>query len=81
MGIPEVYWYGIEGDYKALVMELLGQSLEDLFQFCGRKFSLKTCCMLGDQMISRVEYMHSQNFLHRDMKPDNFLMGIGAKQA
>jgi hypothetical protein len=48
----------MEGDYKALVMELLGQSLEDLFQFCGRKFSLKTCCMLGDQMISRVEYMH-----------------------
>jgi serine/threonine protein kinase len=78
-GIPEVYWYGIEGDYKAMVMELLGQSLEDLFQFCDRKFSLKTVCMLAEQMITRVEYLHLNNFLHRDMKPDNFLMGLDRK--
>lgn len=79
-GIPEVFWYGIEGDYKALVMELLGQSLEDLFQFCNRKLTLKTTCMLADQMISRLEYMHNQNFIHRDMKPDNFLMGTSRNQ-
>jgi len=57
-------------------MELLGHSLEDLFQYCNRKFSLKTVCMLADQMISRIEYMQNQNFLHRDMKPDNFLVGV-----
>jgi serine/threonine protein kinase len=37
--------------------------------------------MLGDQMVNRVEYMHNQNFIHRDMKPDNFLMGINQKRA
>jgi len=56
-GIPEVYWFGIEGDYRALVLELMGHSLEDLFQYCGRKFTLKTVCMLADQMITRIEYM------------------------
>jgi casein kinase I homolog HRR25 len=58
VGIPEVYWFGVEGDYKCLVMEICGKSLEDLFQYCGRKFTLKTCCMLADQMITRVEFMH-----------------------
>jgi serine/threonine protein kinase len=62
-------------------MEICGKSLEDLFQFCGRKFTLKTCCMLADQMIARVEFMHQTNFLHRDMKPDNFLMGLNARRA
>lgn len=47
-GIAETYWYGMEGDYKCMVMEMLGKSLEDLFQYCGRKFTLKTVCMLAD---------------------------------
>ena len=79
-GIPEVYWFGTEGDYRALVMELLGHSLEDLFQYCGRKLTLKSVCMVADQMISRLESMHNNNFIHRDMKPDNFLMGLKNKQ-
>ncbi|PKA64254.1 Casein kinase I isoform delta-like [Apostasia shenzhenica] len=78
-GIPNVRWFGVEGDYNVLVMDLLGPSLEDLFNFCSRKLSLKTVLMLADQMINRVEYIHSKSFLHRDIKPDNFLMGLGRR--
>ncbi|KAI5080702.1 hypothetical protein GOP47_0003885 [Adiantum capillus-veneris] len=78
-GIPNIRWCGVEGDYSVLVLDLLGPSLEDLFNFCSRKFSLKTVLMLADQMINRVEYVHSKSFLHRDIKPDNFLMGLGRR--
>ncbi|CAN6238684.1 unnamed protein product [Urochloa humidicola] len=78
-GIPHLKWFGVEGEYNVMVIDLLGPSLEDLFNFCNRRFSLKTVLMLADQMIARVEYMHTRGFLHRDIKPDNFLMGLGRK--
>ncbi|CAI9758991.1 unnamed protein product [Fraxinus pennsylvanica] len=78
-GIPGIKWSGQDGDDNVLVLDLLGPSLEDLFVYCGRKFSLKTVLMLADQMITRIEFVHSKGFLHRDIKPDNFLMGLGRK--
>lgn len=79
IGIPRIIWCGSEGDYNVMVMELLGPSLEDLFNFCNRRFTLKTVLLLADQMISRIDFIHSRDFIHRDIKPDNFLMGLGKK--
>ncbi|CAD5215626.1 unnamed protein product [Bursaphelenchus okinawaensis] len=79
VGIPVVKWCGHEGDYNVMVMELLGPSLEDLFNFCSRRFTLKTVLLLADQMLARIEYIHNKDFIHRDVKPDNFLMGLGKR--
>ncbi|UJR21144.1 hypothetical protein I4U23_024243 [Adineta vaga] len=77
IGVPHIQYYAQENDYNILVMDLLGPSLEDLFNFCSRRFTMKTVLMLADQMIGRIEFVHNKNFIHRDIKPDHFLMGIG----
>ena len=108
-GLPAVYWCGPSGLYNVMVMELLGDSLETLYNKCttahahsprrrsrirslhalahplrvlcvggagGRKFSLKTVTMLAIQLLHRIEHHHTHHYLHRDIKPDNFLMGL-----
>jgi hypothetical protein len=50
-GIPQIYHFGQEGLHNILVIDLLGPSLEDLFDLCGRKFTIKTVCMAARQMV------------------------------
>ncbi|KAF0989163.1 hypothetical protein HZS_6124 [Henneguya salminicola] len=76
VNIPAARLYNIDENRRALVMKLLGPSLEELHRRCTRRFSLKTVCLLADQMLSLLEYLHIRCILHRDIKPDNFLMGI-----
>ena len=74
-GIPTMHWFGIAGEYNAMVMELLGQNLEDLFSYCTKNFTLKTILMITIQLLERIKHVHDNNYIHRDIKPQNFLVG------
>ena len=73
--IPLVKSYGFTSCYNILVMQLLGKSLEKLLME-KKIFSMKTVCMLGYQMVNILEFIHEKHILHRDIKPDNFVMGL-----
>jgi serine/threonine protein kinase len=79
VGIACIFIFGQEGKYNVLGMERLGDSLEDLFQRQRRPFSLKTVLMIVDQTLTQIQFMHNRYILHRDVKPDNFLIGMGQK--
>jgi len=73
-----VYYFGVEDDFRVLVMDALGQSLGQLLdRQPTRTFSLKNTLMLIDQMLTRLEYLHQHDYVHRDLKPENFLIGTG----
>ncbi|KAM6504402.1 kinase-like protein [Amanita muscaria] len=81
-GVPQVHHFGQEGLHNVLVIDLLGPNLEDLFDMCGRKFSIKTVCLAAKQMLTRVQAVHDKSLIYRDIKPDNFLIGVpGTKNA
>jgi casein kinase 1 len=78
-GIPKVYKFHKGHKHNYLIMELLGRSLDKLFTDMKRHFSIKTVSMIAYQMIQRIEYVHSKGYIHRDIKPGNFLIGKNLK--
>jgi len=110
-GVPQVHYFGQEGLHNVLVIDLLGPNMEDLFDMCGRKFTIKTVCMAAKQMVSvtpsfpstmfacenpylqkrlmsflfrqvtRVQSIHDKSLIYRDIKPDNFLIGVPATKS
>lgn len=82
--VPTIYWFGTSKinnvDNDIMVMQPLGKSLHTLHTQCHGKFTLKTTLMIGLQMFDRIKSLHDNSFIHRDLKPDNFLVGIGSSE-
>jgi len=78
-GFAECFFWGQEGRYHCMVMELLGKSLEDRMNQCGNKMTVKSAVLIANQVLMRIEYLHSKMIIHRDIKPENFMFGIQNK--
>ncbi|KAI0367371.1 kinase-like protein [Pilatotrama ljubarskyi] len=74
-GFPVLHWSGFDGNHYVIVLDKLGPTLESLRRFCREQFTLKTICMLADQMLRRLEFLHSRGAIHGDVKPQNFAIG------
>jgi serine/threonine protein kinase len=74
--MPAVRAFATHGTQRYLVTPLAGPSLEDLLQFCGGQLSMKTVLNLADQLLSRIEFLHSREILHRDISPISFVVGL-----
>ena len=74
-GFPSLYYCGVFEKKNIIVESLLGPSLDKLFKFCGRNFPLKTVCLIGIELVKRLETMHNKGIIHRDLKPNNLAWG------
>ncbi|KAH7930180.1 kinase-like protein [Leucogyrophana mollusca] len=82
VGVPRVCHFGREGPYNVLVTDQLGPGLVELFDKCGRRFSMKTVCMVAVQMVGThlIQAIHKKGLVHRYLRPHNFLLGMPESQ-
>jgi len=79
--LPDVTAFGYSHQFNILVMELMGKSLYDIFEeIPNKKFSIRCVCNIGFQMIEILEFIHNKHIIHRDIKPDNFVVGLNEKR-
>ena len=76
-GFPIIYFFGQYLDYTVLVMQMLGRNLESVFDYCDRRFGLKTNLYLTVQLLRRFEVIHQCRIVYRDVKPENIMLGPG----
>lgn len=79
-GIPKVICFIETSQYNILIMELLGKNLDMLFEEYGKKFDIKTVLKIGIDILSLIKSVHNAGFIHRDIKPNNFMIGGGSKK-
>ena len=75
-GIIDLISFGKNSKYNIMIQPLLGDSLNKLFLENNKNFTLVDICLIGIQCLERIEWIHKNNIIHRDIKPDNFLLGI-----
>ena len=73
--VPSVISFGVSGKYSILVENLLGKSMKDIWLEKKKKLNLNDTCTFAIQAISCLEYVHSKDYIHRDIKHSNFLIG------
>ena len=76
LGIPQILSYGVNKEYNILVMPLLGKNLLEIYKEKNLNFSLSDICLIAIQILDRIEYIHNKNIIHKDIKPENFLIGL-----
>jgi serine/threonine protein kinase len=79
IGFPKVFCHGFQSDYRVIGFALLGPNLVDLLRYCSSRFSMKMTLMLMDQLLRRIECLHATGYLHRDIRPEHFLLGTGKR--